>query len=99
MTSDLVWVLLSLAVLNVALGTYTVITGHPPAWFPQLGKHRLGRISGWANLLIAAFIPLSVIAVTGDLPIGLERALTAAQLICCLGAAALWIADAARRRA
>ncbi|NUP67978.1 MAG: hypothetical protein HOW71_38080 [Nonomuraea sp.] len=88
-----------LATLNALLGAYTAITGHPPAWMPRSKKHRPGHLSGWGNLLMAAFIPLLVISASGRVPAGVDLALTAVQIMCSLGAAILWIIDYSRGHA
>ncbi|MFI6296871.1 hypothetical protein ACIBEJ_35140 [Nonomuraea sp. NPDC050790] len=90
------WVLLALAALNAALGIYTVITGRAPAWGLWLKRRRRSRLSGWANLLIAAFVALLVITQNVDWSLEVEVALIVAGFMAGMGAAALQIIEAGR---
>ncbi|MFD9944647.1 hypothetical protein ACFWYW_15495 [Nonomuraea sp. NPDC059023] len=88
----LTWVTLGLLAANTVVAAYVIFFDRFPPWTPWLRRHRLNRISGWGNLLVSASIALNIIAAHTDY----SYPITAAALLCLVGAAGLWYVGGTR---
>ncbi|MFI6297740.1 hypothetical protein ACIBEJ_39535 [Nonomuraea sp. NPDC050790] len=87
----LAWVLLGLAALNVVVTVHVLVYGRFPSWTPFVGGDRFGPVSAWGNMLVSAYLALSVIDMSVDPPRQLAYALPTGTYLCLAGAVVLWL--------